>query len=136
LRSQYLLGIATKKRYDNFLSKNFDINEIFIVSTDSNRTIVSAMANLQGIYKNYTTQNLTMEQIDNAKIMGLNKSYERDALLPNIAGALLASYQCLETPINISSGKLLLLFKSGFLRFKRFTIFNFGFFMFSLLLLM
>ena len=68
LRSQYLLGIATKKRYDNFLSKNFDINEIFIVSTDSNRTIVSAMANLQGIYKNYSTPNLTINQIDKAKI--------------------------------------------------------------------
>ena len=77
LRSQYLLGIATKKRYENFLSKNFDINEIFIVSTDSNRTIVSAMANLQGIYKNYSTPNLTINQIDKAKIYGLNQTYKK-----------------------------------------------------------
>ena len=77
LRSQYLLGIATKKRYDNFLSKNFDTNEIFIVSTDSNRTIVSAMANLQGIYKNYSTPNLTINQIDKAKIYGLNQTYKK-----------------------------------------------------------
>ena len=72
-----LLGIATKKRYENFLSKNFDTNEIFIVSTDSNRTIVSAMANLQGIYKNYSTPNLTINQIDKAKIYGLNQTYKK-----------------------------------------------------------
>ena len=76
LRSHYLLGVTTKKRYNNFLSKSFDINEIFIISTDVNRTIVSAMANLQGMYKNYTTPNLTINQIENAKIIGLNQSYK------------------------------------------------------------
>ena len=77
LRSHYLLGVATKKRYENFLSKSFDTNEIFIISTDVNRTITSAMSNLQGIYRNYTTPNLTIEQIDNAKIKGLNGTYEQ-----------------------------------------------------------
>ena len=76
LRSHYLLGVTTKKRYNNFLSKNFDTNEIFIISTDVNRTIVSAMANLQGIYNNYTTPNLTINQIENAKISGLNETYQ------------------------------------------------------------
>ena len=77
IRSHYLLGISTKYKYKNFLSKSFDTNEIFIISTDVNRTILSAMANLQGIYKNNTTPNLTIEQINNAKIRGLNQSYER-----------------------------------------------------------
>ena len=77
LRSHYLLGTATKNKYDKFLSKSFDINEIFIISTNVNRTIMSAMSNLQGIYKNYTTPNLTINQINNAKIKGLNESYER-----------------------------------------------------------
>jgi WD40 repeat protein len=77
LRSHYLLGVATKNRYENFLSKSFDTNEIFIISTDVNRTITSAMSNLQGIYRNYTTPNLTIEQIDNAKIKGLNGTYEQ-----------------------------------------------------------
>jgi len=37
----------------------------------------------------------------------LKINYERDAILPNTAGALLASYQCLETPLNTSSsGKI------------------------------
>ena len=77
LRAHYLLGIATKEKYKNFLSKSFDTNEIFIISTDLNRTILSSMSNLQGIYSNYTTPNLTNEQISNAKIKGLNQSYER-----------------------------------------------------------
>ena len=51
LRAHYLLGIATNFKYKNFLSKSFDTNEIFIISTDVNRTILSAMANLQGIIK-------------------------------------------------------------------------------------
>ena len=76
LRAHYLLGIATKKRYEKFISKSFDINEAFIISTDINRTIVSAMANLQGIYKNYSTPNLTINQIEHAKIYGLNQTYK------------------------------------------------------------
>ena len=76
LRAHYLLGIATKKRYEKFISKSFDPNEVFIISTDMNRTIVSAMANLQGIYKNYSTPNLTINQIEHAKIYGLNQTYK------------------------------------------------------------
>ena len=76
LRAHYLLGTATKNRYKEFLSENFDTNEIFIISTDSNRTIVSAMSNLQGIYHNYTTPNLTQNQIKHAKISGLNQTYK------------------------------------------------------------
>ena len=76
LRSHYLLGIATKKRYNNFLSKSFDINEMFIISTERNRTIMSAMANLQGIYQNYTTPNLTEKQVNITKNNFFNKTYK------------------------------------------------------------
>ena len=76
LRSHYLLGAATRKRYDNFLSKTFDCNEISIISTDSNRTIMSAMANLQGIYKNFTTPNLTYSQINNSIMRNFNETYQ------------------------------------------------------------
>ena len=76
LRSHYLLGAATKKKYNDFLSETFDPNEIFIISTDVNRTIVSAMANLQGIYNNLTTQNLTENQINLSKINNLNETYQ------------------------------------------------------------
>ena len=76
LRSHYLLGTATRKRYENFLSKTFDCNEILIMSTDVNRTIMSAMANLQGIYKNFTTPNLTYSQINNSLMNNFNKTYQ------------------------------------------------------------
>ena len=76
LRSHYLLGIATKKRYNNFLSKSFDINEMFIISTERNRTIMSAMANLQGLYKNYTTPNLTERQVTITNNNFFNKTYK------------------------------------------------------------
>ena len=78
LRKYFLLGTATKNKYMNFLSKSFDSNEIFIISSNTNRTILPAMANLQGIYKNYITPNLTMKQIAKAKIKGLNQSYEKE----------------------------------------------------------
>ena len=77
LRAHYLLGVSTKKKYEQFLSKSFNTNEIFIISTDTNRTITSALANLQGIYNNYTTQNLTINQIEKAKIKGLNETYKK-----------------------------------------------------------
>ena len=76
LRAHYLLGIATKNRYKEFLSKSFDTNEMFIISSDKNRTIVSAMANLQGIYKNYTTHNLTENQIKRSNNIKFNQTYK------------------------------------------------------------
>ena len=78
LRAHYLLGSSTRKLYNNFLSEKFDPNEIYIISTDVNRTIVSAMANLQGLYKNYTTQNLTETQINNSKIETFNDTYQKE----------------------------------------------------------
>ena len=76
LRSHYLLGAATRKKYNNFLSKNFDPNEIVIISTDSNRTIMSALANVQGIYNNLTSFNLTEFQINNSVINNINETYK------------------------------------------------------------
>ena len=78
LRAQYLLGAATRNRYNDFLSKTFDPNEILIISTDVNRTIVSAMANLQGIYNKTTTRNLTDIQINNSIINNFNETYQKE----------------------------------------------------------
>ena len=68
--------LQLEKKYKDFLSEKFDPNEIFIISTDVNRTIVSAMANLQGIYTNFTTPNLTEFQINKSKINNLNETYQ------------------------------------------------------------
>ena len=52
-RMHYLLGRHNHERYINqmnFLSKNFNSNEIYILSTNFNRTIQSALAQFQGLY--------------------------------------------------------------------------------------
>ena len=74
MRMLYLLGVSTKKKYQNFLSENFDPNEILIKSTDVNRTIISAYSFLQGLYDNKTSQNLTQKQIELSNIPNSNYS--------------------------------------------------------------
>lgn len=51
IRMNYLIGLRNKKRYGNLLSKTYDPREIFILSTDVNRTLLSAMSQMMGMYK-------------------------------------------------------------------------------------
>ncbi|KAM3723061.1 putative acid phosphatase [Dirofilaria immitis] len=46
----YRLGKLLRQRYDGFLSETFKTSEIYIRSTDSNRTLMTANAVLQGLY--------------------------------------------------------------------------------------
>ena len=73
-RMNYLLGVSMKKRYNNFLSNNFNPNEIHIISTDVNRTMMSSYAQLQGMYNNTTVPLLNEKQINRAKIKNSNYS--------------------------------------------------------------
>ncbi|CAD8150405.1 unnamed protein product [Paramecium octaurelia] len=53
MRQQYVLGKWLRQRYiidNHLLSPQFNENEIYIESTDYNRTIMSAYSNLQGMY--------------------------------------------------------------------------------------
>lgn len=53
MRQHYVLGQWLRKRYIEdmkFLSDYYNETEIFIDSTDVNRTIMSAQSNLQGMY--------------------------------------------------------------------------------------
>ena len=52
-RQHFQLGNRHRERYINFanlIKKNYDPREIFVISTDSNRTIMSAQCQLQGLY--------------------------------------------------------------------------------------
>ena len=73
-RMHYLLGVSMKKRYKDFLSEKFNPNEIFIKSTDVNRTIMSSFATLQGMYNNLTTPLLNEKQLITSNINNLNYS--------------------------------------------------------------
>ena len=49
-RMHYELGEWLRKRYDGFLSSNYSEEEIYVRSTDVDRTLMSAMSNLAGLY--------------------------------------------------------------------------------------
>jgi hypothetical protein len=46
----FIIGVKNRKRYDNFLSKEFNPNEILSYSTNLNRTKSSGYAQLLGLY--------------------------------------------------------------------------------------
>lgn len=50
IRMHYALGVRNRYRFKDFLSSSYDAREIHIVSTDVNRTIQSAISQLNGLY--------------------------------------------------------------------------------------
>jgi hypothetical protein len=74
MRMLYLLGISTKKKYSNFLSKSYNPNELYITSTNVNRTILSVTSFLKGFYDNFSSINLTKTQINRGQILNTNYS--------------------------------------------------------------
>ena len=74
MRMLYLLGISNKKKYSKFLSKSFNPNELFIISTNVNRTITSVDSFLKGFYNNQTSINMTQTQIERSNILNSNYS--------------------------------------------------------------
>jgi len=50
MRMHYLLGHRNRVKYQGFLSSSFSANEVYVKSSDFNRTIMSAMSQLQGLF--------------------------------------------------------------------------------------
>ena len=63
MRQHYLIGVRSREKYKDMLSKTFDPREIYVVSTDQNRTILSAQAQLLGMFPPQSGIELTEEEI-------------------------------------------------------------------------
>ena len=69
MRQQFLIGHRNRKRYvdqENLLSPKFNSKEIYIASTDTNRTIMSAHSQLFGLYPPGSGHHLRVNQLKNA----------------------------------------------------------------------
>ena len=81
-RQLYLLGVKVRKRYIekyNLLSENYNPQEIYIKSTDSNRTIISTYSFLQGLYPSGTGKNINNRILNIINITyPPNKKYQKN----------------------------------------------------------
>jgi hypothetical protein len=50
LRTEYLLGHRNRQKYADFLNTHYTPEEVYILASDVNRTITSALAHMDGLY--------------------------------------------------------------------------------------
>ena len=83
IKQQFLLGKLNRKHYDNFISKEYNPIEIKVYSTNYNRTIMSAQAQLLGFYNNFPDKNKHKfdDIIDEAK---KNDKFNSNMIIPQI----------------------------------------------------
>ena len=106
LRMHYLLGVGTKNEYSNFLSEKYNPNELYITSTNVNRTLISVYAFLKGFYDNKTSTDLTENQIKRAIIQNSNYSSKINDKI-NKLGKKSLEGGVNEIPVHIFDGKKL-----------------------------
>ena len=49
-QQQYELGRFLRQRYDGFIDSEYKKDDIYVLSSDTDRTLMSAEANLAGLY--------------------------------------------------------------------------------------
>ena len=65
MRQMYLLGNSIKNKYYDFIKNNFNSNNIFVYSSDLNRTIQSGYSFISGIYYENEINSLKNKKFDN-----------------------------------------------------------------------
>ena len=103
LRMHYLLGVATKNNYPDFISDQYNPNELYISSTNVNRTMLSVYSFLKGFYNSDTTNDLTKKQIERGKLSNSNYSSEIEDKMKQIGNKSLEGGFS-EIPVHIIDG--------------------------------
>ena len=103
LRQHYLLGVLIRKKYKNLL--NWDnlnnLKDIFVYSTPSNRTIMSARAQLFGMFNYNNNSKLSEKQIIKATPNYLKNNSLFEELIKNLSDSVLPNKIPSEIPIHI-----------------------------------
>jgi hypothetical protein len=96
IRMEYLLGYRNRLVYGNFLNETYSPSEIYVLSTDTNRTIASAYAQLQGLYpgsgvitasqQDVAVPPVVIEDVDTYKHMLGGKALNAQAIPIHIIG--------------------------------------------------
>lgn len=58
---QYDLGQFLRQRYDGFIDRQYDMDEIHVLSSDTDRSLMSAEANIAGFYPRTAVLRATRE---------------------------------------------------------------------------
>jgi len=83
IRQEYILGYNTRIKYKNFLSKNYNPNEILIYSTYVNRAIQSGYSYLNGLYsfnfnnENFDNKNFNIKNYNNSNLYLTEKQIKK-----------------------------------------------------------
>ena len=103
LRQHYLLGVLMRKKYKELLDWNNlnNLKDIFVYSTPSNRTIMSARAQLFGMFNYNNNSNLSDNQIQKAIPYYLNNNSIIKELINNLSYSVLPNNIPSEIPIHI-----------------------------------
>ena len=103
LRQHYLLGVLMRKKYKELLDWNNlnNLKDIFVYSTPSNRTIMSARAQLFGMFNYNNNSNLSENQIQKATPYYLKNNLIIKELIDNLSYSVLPNNIPSEIPIHI-----------------------------------
>lgn len=67
LRSKYIQGKNTQKRYPSLFNRYLNSDEIYARSADTDQNIIGAQAQLMGMFEDFNIQNHTLFNKDHAK---------------------------------------------------------------------
>ena len=100
MRMEYILGYRNHLKYKSLLSETYDPRELYVYSSDVNRTIISAASQLQGLYPESTGPVLTDEQLAYANMTPITTQQEIEDKIKAL-GNLALPHQINTIPIHV-----------------------------------